>query len=45
MITLREKVANVIKRYKEQATAKKVATVPAKSTESAGKDFNYESQA
>jgi hypothetical protein len=45
MIAFREKVVNVIKRYEEQATAKRVATASAKSTELASKGFNYESQA
>jgi hypothetical protein len=45
MITLREKIVSVIKRYEEQATAKRVAAAPAKSIKSAGKGFNYESQA
>jgi hypothetical protein len=45
IIAFREKVANVTKRYEKQATAqKKVAAVPAKSTESAGKSSNRESQ-
>jgi hypothetical protein len=44
MIALREKVVSVIKRYKEQTTAKKVAAASAKSTELMGKDFNHESQ-
>jgi hypothetical protein len=43
MIAFREKVANVIKRYEEQATAqKKVVTAPAKSTELVDKNFNRE---
>jgi hypothetical protein len=45
VITLREKVINVIKRYEEQATAKKVVTASTKNIKSAGKDFNHESQA
>jgi hypothetical protein len=45
MITLREEIASVIKRYEEQATAKRVAAVSAKSTEPTGKGSNYESQA
>jgi hypothetical protein len=45
MITFREKIISVIKRYEEQATAKKVATAPAKSIKSVNKNFNHESQA
>jgi hypothetical protein len=45
IIAFREKIANVIKRYEKQATAKRVATAPAKSTKLANKDFNYEFQA
>jgi hypothetical protein len=45
MIALREKIANVIKRYEKQATAKKIAAVSAKNTELASKGSNYESQA
>ena len=44
MITFREKVASVIKRYEKQATAKKVAAVPVKNTEPVGKGSNHESQ-
>jgi hypothetical protein len=44
IITLREKVASVIKRYEKQATAKKIATAPAKSTKPAGKNSNHKSQ-
>jgi hypothetical protein len=44
IIALREKVANVIKRYEEQATVKRVAAAPAKNIELADKDSNYESQ-
>jgi hypothetical protein len=43
MIALREKIASVIKRYEKQATAKRVAAAPAKSTKLAGKGFNHES--
>jgi hypothetical protein len=42
VITLREEVVNVIKRYEEQATAKRVITAPAKSTKPADKNSNYE---
>jgi hypothetical protein len=42
MIAFREKIASVIKRYEKQATAKRIVIVSAKSTELAGKDFNYE---
>jgi hypothetical protein len=45
MIAFREEVASVIKRYKEQATAKRVAAVSAKNIKPTGKGFNYESQA
>jgi hypothetical protein len=45
MITLREKVASVIKRYEEQATAKRIAAAPAKNIKPINKDFNHESQA
>jgi hypothetical protein len=45
MITLREKVANVVKYYEEQATVKRVAAVPAKSIKPIGKGSNHESQA
>jgi hypothetical protein len=45
VIALREEIVSVVKRYEEQATAKRVAAVSAKSTKSAGKGFNYESQA
>jgi hypothetical protein len=45
VIALREEVASVAKRYEEQATAKRVAAAPAKSTEPAGKGSNHESQA
>jgi hypothetical protein len=45
MIAFREKVASVIKRYKEQATAKRVAAVSVKSIKPADKGFNHESQA
>jgi hypothetical protein len=45
IITFREKIVSVIKRYEKQATAKRVAAVPAKSIEPADKGFNYESQA
>jgi hypothetical protein len=45
MIAFREKVINVIKRYEEQATAKRVAVASAKSIKLAGKGFNHESQA
>jgi hypothetical protein len=45
IIAFREKVASVIKRYEEQTTVKRVAAVPAKSTELIGKDSNYKSQA
>jgi hypothetical protein len=45
VIALREEIASVIKRYEEQATAKRVAAAPAKSTEPAGKGSNHESQA
>jgi hypothetical protein len=47
IITLREKVASVTKRYEEQATAnKKVgAGVAAKGPEPEGKGFNHESYA
>jgi hypothetical protein len=44
MITFREKVASVIKRYEKQATVKKIATVPAKNTKSIDKGSNHESQ-
>jgi hypothetical protein len=43
MITFREKVASVAKRYEKQATAKRIATALVKSTELAGKNSNYES--
>jgi hypothetical protein len=43
MIAFREKVVNVAKRYEKQATAKKIATAPAKSTEPVSKDSNHES--
>jgi hypothetical protein len=42
MITFREKIASVTKRYEEQATAKRVVAVPVKSTELIGKGFNHE---
>jgi hypothetical protein len=42
MIALREEIVNVIKRYEKQITAKKVATVPAKNTESVNKGSNHE---
>jgi hypothetical protein len=42
IITFREKVASVTKRYKKQATTKKVAVAPAKNTELADKNFNHE---
>jgi hypothetical protein len=45
MIALREEIANVVKRYEKQATAKKIATAPAKNTKPVGKGSNYESQA
>jgi hypothetical protein len=44
MITFREEVVSVIKRYEEQATAKRVVTVPAKSIKLIGKNSNYEFQ-
>jgi hypothetical protein len=44
MITFREKIASVTKRYEKQATAKRVATAPTKNTKLAGKSFNHESQ-
>jgi hypothetical protein len=45
MIAFREKIASVIKRYEEQATIKKIATVPAKNIKLAGKGSNHEFQA
>jgi hypothetical protein len=45
MITFREKIASVAKRYEKQATIKKVAAVSAKNTKPVSKDFNHESQA
>jgi hypothetical protein len=45
MIAFREKVASVIKRYKKQATAKKIVTASAKNIKPVGKGSNYESQA
>jgi len=43
IIAFREKIVSVTKRYEKQATAKKVAAAPAKSTKLASKGFNYES--
>jgi hypothetical protein len=42
IIAFREKVANVIKRYEEQATVKRIVIAPAKSIKPAGKSFNHE---
>jgi hypothetical protein len=44
MIAFREKVVNVTKRYEKQATAKKIAAVPAKNIKLAGKNSNHKSQ-
>jgi hypothetical protein len=44
IIAFREKIVNVIKRYEEQATAKKVAAAPAKNTKPINKGSNHESQ-
>jgi hypothetical protein len=44
IITFREKIVNVIKRYEKQATAKRITAAPAKNTKPISKGSNYESQ-